>query len=375
MNQRLVLQDKEGQIIRSMVWENDQAVLIRRLDTKRIQLVEDLTPFEERQIPVEKIADISVNEVKKSPYIVGELGRLSFYEESLETQENVKMNEENQKSWWLSLLFIVALGVSLVGYMLGVKDQAVEEEKEEEKRVVKIVKPEKQRVVRASQSFSKFRKPKVPTKVVKRSVKRMGALAVLGKLSKGKQRAGLNLGAAKTSRGPGLGGGTAGSGGVQTNLYGKGIVAAPVGVGGNIKGAGGYGTKGKGGGQDGYGDLSLVGSSGTSSIPVGREAVVQGGLDRDLIDAVIRKNMGQIRYCYEQGLQGSPSLRGRVAVTFVIGAQGRVTSSSIASSTMKSAQVEGCILRRLSSWKFPLPEGGVSVKVTYPFVLRRLGKG
>ena len=142
---------------------------------------------------------------------------------------------------------------------------------------------------------------------------------------------------------------------------------------GNIKGGGGYGTKGKGGGKAGYGKLSLVGSAGNAPIPLGKEAIVQGGLDRDLISAVIERNKGQITFCYEQGLQGDPTLGGRVAVNFEIGSNGRVRTAGILNTTLHSSMVENCIIRRLKSWKFPLPEGGVNVKVSYPFLLRRRG--
>ena len=113
------------------------------------------------------------------------------------------------------------------------------------------------------------------------------------------------------SAGPGLGG-SEGSGGIQSSIYAKGLVAAPLGTGHNVKGGGSYGTKGKGGGKAGYGSLSLVGSTGASLIPVPREASVEGGLDRELVFDVVNRNKGQIRFCYEQGLQLNSSLSGRV---------------------------------------------------------------
>src|SRR5690606_33539145 len=146
---------------------------------------------------------------------------------------------------------------------------------------------------------------------------------------------GLNLGAAQTSAGPGLGG-TEGSGGVQTSIYAKGIVSAPLGAGGNVQGAGGYGTKGKGGGQAGYGNLSLVGSTGAAPIPLGGEAVIAQGLDRDQIAAVINRNLGQVRFCYEQGLQSEPNLSGRVSVAFTIGGNGLVKAANVASTTLNA---------------------------------------
>jgi hypothetical protein len=147
-----------------------------------------------------------------------------------------------------------------------------------------------------------------------------------------------------------------------------------LGSGANLQGGGGYGTKGKGGGQAGYGKISLVGSSGSATIPLGKEAIVEAGLDRDLISGIIAQNMGQVRFCYEQGLQSDPTLAGRVAIAFVIGGNGQVKTTAVESSTLNSKQVEDCIALRLRSWRFPLPAGGVDVKVSYPFVLRRAGQ-
>ncbi|RYZ78956.1 MAG: AgmX/PglI C-terminal domain-containing protein [Proteobacteria bacterium] len=43
--------------------------------------------------------------------------------------------------------------------------------------------------------------------------------------------------------------------------------------------------------------------------------------------------------------------------------------------SMNSKIIEDCIVMRLKTWQFPLPQGGVDVKVSYPFVLRRAGQG
>jgi TonB family protein len=193
-------------------------------------------------------------------------------------------------------------------------------------------------------------------------------------MNKSSTQGGIALDVAKSSRGPGLGG-TQGSGGVQTSIYSKGLVANPLGAGGRANGAGGYGTKGKGGGQAGYGSLSLVGSSNAYFQPVEREAFVEGGLDRDQISEVIQRHIGEVRYCYEQGLQGQPGLSGRVAVKFIINGNGVVSLAGISRSSLRSDQIETCIVQRLKSWKFPEPRGGVNVKVTYPFLLKRTSQG
>ena len=114
---------------------------------------------------------------------------------------------------------------------------------------------------------------------------------------------------------------------------------------------------------------------GIRSVPLGKEAIINGGLDKDLIGAVIQKNMGQIRFCYERGLQSDPKLKGRVAVNFTIAGNGRVKVAGLHNTTLHSKLVEDCILMRLKSWKFPLPEGGSEVRVSYPFMLQRNGHG
>lgn len=258
-----------------------------------------------------------------------------------------------------------------------------------------------------------------------RHMNQIGALGALDNVSRSRRggnggRGGLNLQAVGTEPGSGAGGkgyggfgrnGGGGKGlgglgkgkgmGLSNAMYGKGLVAAPFGDGSPAPGAGGYGTRGKAGGGAqgaGYGSETIVGSwKGTGpkgSGPAGSGAgngdaygspfgeadaddddvIVTGGLDRDQIAEVIQRNLGQITYCYEQGLQKKPSLSGRVAVRFQIGGRGRVDFAKVAHSSVRSAQVESCIAGKVKHWVFPKPQGGVSVAVTYPFVLRRVGQ-
>jgi hypothetical protein len=318
-----------------------------------------------------------MQDLQSKPFLVGKLGHLKLVEEVGATLKDEAREQESERRWYMILASMLLLTVLFMSFVRTLPTMTEKMEQNLKQEVVKIIKmnPPKPKV--EMQKIQDARPTEaVPTKTVKttNTLKRMGALAVLGSLSKGKQRGGVDLGAVNTSAGPGLGG-TQGSGGVQTSLYGKGVVAAPVGVGGNIQGAGGYGTKGKGGGQAGYGKLSLVGSAGTSSMALAQEATVATGLDRDAIAAVINRNLGQVRFCYEQGLQGDPNLNGRVAVAFTIGGNGAVKAANVDSTTINSKAIEDCIVMRLKTWQFPLPQGGVDVKVTYPFVLRRAGQG
>ncbi len=377
MEKRLVLEDKEGKVLRAYGWQGQPVQVIRRSDTRRLELVTSTENLTKKKIAFEKIGDLKKEDLAGKPFLVGQLGHLRLVEDIKETVKDEKEFKMSDRHWYLVMILMFALAGLILGFLFTRPPQTAKLEEDLKQELVKIVKqmPPKQKV-EAPKVMTKeaTQETKVATKTQTNSLKRMGALAVLGSLSKSKQRGGVDLGAVNTSAGPGLGG-TQGSGGVQTSLYGKGIVSAPVGAGGNVEGAGGYGTKGKGGGQAGYGKLSLIGSAGNNPMPLANEATVETGLDRDAIAAVINKNLGQVRFCYEQGLQGDANLNGRVAVDFTIGGNGLVKVAGIGSSSMASKIVEDCIVMRLKSWKFPLPQGGVDVKVSYPFVLRRAGQG
>lgn len=379
MNEKLytvVLKNLLGQVVRTLKWSGKDSHLVHRFDKGRLELCENLQDLQESGVKFLVLQSVELSTIQSGPLTIAGFGTLGFPLDTEEYQDNTQVEKEDSRVWWQSLAMVfVGAAISIYTiYSVDITEEALKEELRE--HVVKVIKrrPPKRVVTVPASQFYNTKPTQQPTQKVKqRSVKRMGALAVLGSLKRSNQKGGVNLGQVQVSRGPGLGG-TQGSGGVQTSLYGKGLVAAPVGVGGNIKGAGGYGTKGKGGGQAGYGQLSLVGSSGTDLIPLGKEAIINGGLDRDLIAAVIQRNMGQVRFCYERGLQSDPKLSGRVAVRFTIGADGRVKVADVGNTTLHSKLVEDCILLRLKSWKFPLPEGGLDVKVSYPFMLKRQGQ-
>jgi hypothetical protein len=375
MDKRLVLEDHSGTVVRAFNWTGQTGEVIRRSDTRRLEIVPTTAHLTKDKIAFESLGQVTKQGLENKPFLVGKLGHLKMVEEVGVINSDPTRDSESERRWYIIFAAMLLLTAMLMTYVRTLPTMTPKMEAELKQQVVKIIKSipvkpkvEMQKVTQKQET--------TPTKTVKTTttLKRMGALAVLGSLSTGKQKGGVDLGAVNTSAGPGLGG-TQGSGGVQTSLYGKGVVAAPVGVGGNIQGAGGYGTKGKGGGQAGYGKLSLVGSAGTSSMALAQEATVASGLDRDQIAAVINKNLGQVRFCYEQGLQGDPNLNGRVAIAFTIGGNGAVKAANVDNSTMNSKAIEDCITMRLKTWQFPLPQGGVDVKVTYPFVLRRAGQG
>ncbi|MFL5319866.1 MAG: adventurous gliding motility protein GltG [Myxococcaceae bacterium] len=139
---------------------------------------------------------------------------------------------------------------------------------------------------------------------------------------------------------------------------------------GDTIGIGGIGTKGRGGGTGSYGTgVGVLG--GKKSVDIGitsSEPTVMGSLDKELIRQVIKRNINQIRYCYESQLTRNPKLSGKVSVKFVISASGTVAQSQVAQSTAGNAELETCVAGRVRTWVFPKPKGGGVVIVTYPFV-------
>jgi hypothetical protein len=144
-------------------------------------------------------------------------------------------------------------------------------------------------------------------------------------------------------------------------------------------GSPGYGhtlNGGMGGGSGAYGSgAGGIGAKKDVDIGISNDnAVVMGSLDKELIRQVIHRNRQQIQYCYETQLTRFPKLAGKVAISFVIGPEGTVQMSKVASSNMGNSELEQCIASRFKSWIFPKPKGGGIVQVTYPLILNKSGQ-
>lgn len=166
----------------------------------------------------------------------------------------------------------------------------------------------------------------------------------------------------------------AGSGPSGAALAALGKVEKSGGDWGNDNGSKGFkiSTNGVGGGKDvgSFATLSggKVGKGGVGLIE--EESNVIGGLDREEIASYIRTQLGQILYCYERQLSANKDLFGKVSVKFTISGTGKVETQAVSDTTLKNATVEGCMLNKIASWKFPTPRGGTKVIVTYPFLFK-----
>ena len=155
-------------------------------------------------------------------------------------------------------------------------------------------------------------------------------------------------------RGTGRGGGAVGAGSIGLGNLGTVGHGAGGGADGSGYGRGGGGLRGR--------------MAAAPQIRTGT-ATVRGSLSRDVIRRYIRRQLNAIRHCYETELTRRPSLSGRVSIRFVIGADGRVMTSMVESSTLGVPSVEQCVARAVQRISFPSTTGGV-VLVTYPFMFQ-----
>lgn len=162
----------------------------------------------------------------------------------------------------------------------------------------------------------------------------------------------------------------------QRGVGGLGLKGDGKGGGGNALSIGGMGTKGRGTGASGHGRGAGVFGKGKGDASIGiggEETVIMGSLDPAIIDAVIKRHLAQIQYCYERELPKKPKLGGKLVVNFVIASDGLVKSAQMKSSTMNDRAVESCVADRFRKIRFPQPKGGGIVTVNYPLLFKSSG--
>ncbi|MBK7890773.1 MAG: AgmX/PglI C-terminal domain-containing protein [Bdellovibrionales bacterium] len=414
--QKLVLKNRNGQLARVYDWAGDDVTIIFRHDTRRVEPVLSTEALLRDGVEFEILHKSTAAGLEKSAFVMPGIGSWSIASaDALTLVPEVNMKDEDDREEiilvgkWVSGVQVGFIALMLLlGYFLKpeikpeevttirtVQIDKVAENKpvftkptSEKPREVRQARPvvQKQVVKRPEPKIVTRRAPKQPTHRLATAqapksapnLNNLGALGALGGMGKKMQSGGgLNLNGSSIARGGerGQGGGGVGgfgSGGVTNALFGKGLIAASPGSGARAGSAGGYGTRGKGGGRMGYGDSKILGSSGGTVAPLDSESFIEGGLTREQVEEVILRNMGQITYCYEKGLQSEPSLRGRVSVAFVIGSNGKVNLARLQHTSVESKQLESCIVGRVKQFQFPRPVAGVNVQVQYPFSFRRV---
>ena len=377
----LALKDKMGEIIRVFSCSAEKVFLVYRKNKGRLDLCSSPQFFEKDSIIL--IDEWKADQIKKEeiPFIGGVL-------EACDRVENVRVEPPKARldsksfqiafGWTAGAYFAGLLGLYTLSYLKNTEDLA-EPQVQQVVKIIKppaVIKPEKI-VIGSQETFIRSSNEKAIKKPVKKSLKKMGALSVLGSLSKGKQRGGLDLGARQASAGPGFRAvaGSVGSDGVQSQLYSKGMISSALGTGGNVRGGGGHGTKGteQGGGSAGYGKLSLIGSGGTEDLSSSSVLSEQGGrFDFSIIEREIIKHIGAVRQCYDLALKTEPDIKGLFNIQFGIETTGRVNFSKVkADSQVRSKKINSCILGVINKIQFPV-QLTANIAVDYSFDLSAL---
>ncbi len=402
--QLLILENRLGQKVRTFAVHSRSMNIVYLIDQRRIEAVENLKTLDDEQLEYTLLKTFDLKDLDSKPLELKGLGQLRILSAGAINSPDHQLAPEQDKEELKTILEKTMIGhillvlILMLGSWISTKYFT---RQTEEPALVTIVMPKTEpKIVKAAPaphvkvSLKKIKptnkiyrpiarkklltKPRKVKTAKATNVQRIGALAALGGLAKGHRGAeGLDMNSLKNIRsaGKGQGGGGVGStgrGGVKGLMPGNGLIAGSAGEGGRAESAGGYGTRGAGGGRAGYGKHSIVGGMSPVTLPLDDEATVEGGLDRDQIIAVINKNKGQIIYCYEKGLQAQPTIGGRVAVDFTIGASGKITLAKVAQSSLGSKFVETCMLSKMKTWQFPKPVGKVNVDVLYPFELTRV---
>lgn len=119
---------------------------------------------------------------------------------------------------------------------------------------------------------------------------------------------------------------------------------------------------------------AMTSGTGGDRISLGTsDAEVEEGLTKEEVGRVIHQHMKEVRYCYESSMVRTSRVDGKVILDFTISGRGVVAKAKVSTSTLPDAALGECITRRLRTWQFPLPKGGVTVDVAYPFIFKTLG--
>jgi hypothetical protein len=93
-----------------------------------------------------------------------------------------------------------------------------------------------------------------------------------------------------------------------------------------------------------------------------------GSLTKEAIHAIVTSNVPRVKACYVNELAKSPTLTGRVVVSWTLEPDGHVSAAKVESTTMNNERLESCLVRQTLSWTFPKAPG--TATISYPFVFQ-----
>lgn len=92
----------------------------------------------------------------------------------------------------------------------------------------------------------------------------------------------------------------------------------------------------------------------------------QAEIDK-MVKTAMKRNMGQIKYCYESALRTTPNLAGRWTFNFTINTDGTTANISVKGDTMRDSNFEACLAGRVRNWAFQPINKPQPVTFSLPF--------
>jgi Ca-activated chloride channel family protein len=135
-------------------------------------------------------------------------------------------------------------------------------------------------------------------------------------------------------------------------------------------GLGSYGTLGTGSGTSvGHGYSVSAGRAAVAipTVTIGAPTLAADEIGKPVIRRYVRRQLNQIRYCYDKRLISRPTLAGTLTVHFTIRDNGRVVAAT--ADGLGDAEVEACVAGVIQAIEFPRSDGGGVVQINYPFEL------
>jgi TonB family protein len=93
----------------------------------------------------------------------------------------------------------------------------------------------------------------------------------------------------------------------------------------------------------------------------------QAAPEADDVESLVRPKVSDFNSCYKEEQLQNPKASGKVLLSFTIQKDGRTSDVRLLASTMKSPNMEGCLVGKIEAWQFPPPRNGQEIKVRYPF--------
>ncbi|MBW2261204.1 MAG: AgmX/PglI C-terminal domain-containing protein [Deltaproteobacteria bacterium] len=93
-----------------------------------------------------------------------------------------------------------------------------------------------------------------------------------------------------------------------------------------------------------------------------------GKVSTEALAKTLREHGGSVVECYRGLLSVLPGAEGTYFITMQVGADGSVMDARVGG-TLRDGQLDECVFRALSAWKFTPFEGGGCAVATVPYVL------